>query len=188
MTSYLPIVSQLSHLSHSEKTRILNELFEPCPDLTQYLIPLIFADSREYDSYGTLIEEIRRQLMVLAHRYQDVPTPELKETIEAIVGAHPRLGTPKKTGLSSHSRNEQKTLNGGDPGLAKRLTNLNEEYEEAFPGLRYVVFVNGRSRPIIMEDMKRRIERNDCGAEILDSFNAMCDIALDRAAKFGAKL
>ena len=32
-------------------------------------------------------------------------------------------------------------------------------------GLRYVVFVNGRSREVVMEDMRRRIDAGDVEAE-----------------------
>lgn len=45
------------------------------------------------------------------------------------------------------------------------LVGLNKEYEERFPGLRYVVFVDGRSRKVVFEDMRRRIERGNVGAE-----------------------
>lgn len=65
---------------------------------------------------------------------------------------------------------------------------LNDKYETTFPGLRYVVFVNGRSREVIMNNMTERINRNDIVAERKEAFNAMCDIALDRAKKLGAKL
>ena len=42
---------------------------------------------------------------------------------------------------------------------------LNDEYEEKFPGLRYVVFVNGRSRSVIMDDMRQRIASSDIKTE-----------------------
>lgn len=83
---------------------------------------------------------------------------------------------------------------GGDENqeeVGRELARLNERYEEVFPGLRYVyadrflagegkqgwvllatansglcrVFVNGRSRQVIMEDMRKRIERGDIMAE-----------------------
>jgi 2-oxo-4-hydroxy-4-carboxy--5-ureidoimidazoline (OHCU) decarboxylase len=46
-----------------------------------------------------------------------------------------------------------------------------------------VVFVNGRGRPEIMEDMRRRIERGDYAAEEREAIEAMCAIAKDRARK-----
>ena len=48
------------------------------------------------------------------------------------------------------------------------------------------VFVNGRSRPAIMEDMEKRIKRGDIKQEKKDAIQAMCDIALNRASKMGA--
>jgi len=63
------------------------------------------------------------------------------------------------------------------------LGRLNEEYEGKFPGLRYVVFVNGRPRSEIMENMRSRIDRGDIKAERQEAIQAMCDIALDRATK-----
>jgi len=45
------------------------------------------------------------------------------------------------------------------------LQRLNEEYEQKFPGLRYVVFVNGRDRDVIMNDMRTRIESGEQKSE-----------------------
>jgi len=66
---------------------------------------------------------------------------------------------------------------------AETLRQLNREYEEKFPGLRYVVFVNGRPRTVIFENMRERIERGDIGEERREGIKAMCDIALDRVGK-----
>lgn len=45
------------------------------------------------------------------------------------------------------------------------LGELNEEYERVFPGLRFVVWVNGRGRGEIMGIMRERIERGDWEGE-----------------------
>jgi 2-oxo-4-hydroxy-4-carboxy--5-ureidoimidazoline (OHCU) decarboxylase len=45
------------------------------------------------------------------------------------------------------------------------------------------VFVNGRPRPVIFEDMRRRIARGDIQEEKKEAIKAMCDIAADRARK-----
>ncbi|PLB35739.1 Oxo-4-hydroxy-4-carboxy-5-ureidoimidazoline decarboxylase [Aspergillus candidus] len=60
---------------------------------------------------------------------------------------------------------------------------MNEEYEGRFPGLRFVTFVNGRSREVIMEEMRQRIDRGDADREVTETIQAMCDIAKDRARK-----
>ena len=52
------------------------------------------------------------------------------------MGAHPRLGEKKVD--SEQSRAEQAQLNTGGEAEAEKLRALNEEYEKAFPGLRYV--------------------------------------------------
>ena len=72
---------------------------------------------------------------------------------------------------------------GGGEAEAEKLAELNRRYEATFPGLRYVVFVNGRGRDVVMEDMERRIQRGDLALEEVEAIQAMCDIAKDRAAK-----
>lgn len=108
--------------------------------------------------------------------------------ISQIIGAHPRLGaSPKKIlTLSEHSQQEQSSLQRATENEKVKLRQLNELYEKKFPGLRYVVFVNGRPREEIMRDMELRINRGDIVAERKAAFNAMCDIALDRATKLEA--
>ena len=55
-------------------------------------------------------------------------------------------------------------MQGGEEVVAE-LARLNEAYEAKFPGLRFVVFVNGRGRGEIMAIMRERIERSDWEAE-----------------------
>ena len=94
--------------------------------------------------------------------------------------SHPRLGAAKVD--SAQSRAEQASLGSGSGAAAEgeKLRVLNEEYEAAFPGLRYVVFVNGRSREAVMQDMRRRIARRDLheerkeGVEVSFDFTEKC--------------
>ena len=89
-----------------------------------------------------------------------------REKLHSILGSHPRLGEPKKETLSEQSRAEQRRLQEeGGKETAEKLARLNREYEDRFPGLRYVVFVNGRGREEIMRDMERRIARGNMRAE-----------------------
>lgn len=99
--------------------------------------------------------------------------------LDDILNCHPRLGAKKVD--STHSQAEQKSLS-GSPEEGERLRVLNESYERQFPGLRYVVFVNGRTRSIIMENMQFRISRNDINLERDEGIAAMADIARDRLA------
>src|SRR5690606_9558018 len=76
-----------------------------------------------------------------------------------ILGSHPRLGEKKLD--SAQSAAEQAQLR----TAAEQLAALNAEYEAQFPGLRYVVFVDGREKSVIMTDMRRRIARGDIRLE-----------------------
>lgn len=178
----LPAVDSLPSLTETAQIEVLDHLFEPCPTLTRFLLPRIFSVA--YASYTAFIEAARGVLLTFLK--EEEAKESVSPKIAEIISAHPRLG-PSKDKLSSHSTSEQKSLQGSAEEAAK-LAELNRLYEETFPGLRYVVFVNGRSREAIMENMARRIERNDICKEREEAFNAMCDIALDRAAKLGAKL
>jgi 2-oxo-4-hydroxy-4-carboxy--5-ureidoimidazoline (OHCU) decarboxylase len=145
-----------------------------------------------FDSYDELISTIRDVLLAVAGALSDpsakdhdtaVKDQEAKEPLLRILSAHPRLGEKKVD--SALSRAEQANLrSGGDSEeVLAQLAALNKEYEDTFPGLRYVVFVNGRGRGEIMEDMRRRIARGDYAAEEREGIEAMCAIAKDRARK-----
>jgi 2-oxo-4-hydroxy-4-carboxy--5-ureidoimidazoline (OHCU) decarboxylase len=67
------------------------------------------------------------------------------------IAAHPRIG--ERRGLSALSAREQGagTL---EESVLDRLAQLNACYERRYPGLRYVTFVNGRSRAAVAEEME----------------------------------
>lgn len=113
--------------------------------------------SREFTSYNELIEACREAFLSLASK-STAASPD--QQLLAILGSHPRLGAKKVE--SEQSAAEQAKLGGESEILAR----LNREYEERFPGLRYVAFVNGRGRPEIMEDMKARMDRGDFDKEV----------------------
>lgn len=132
--------------------------------------------STTFPDYPTLIAAINAQLSALASSKD----AEKIKILDEILGSHPRLGEKKVD--SEQSRKEQAQLQGSGEE-AEKLRGLNAEYEEKFPGLRYVVFVNGRPRPVIMENMRERIDRGDINLERQEAIQAMCDIAGDRAGK-----
>ncbi|KAK4186692.1 Oxo-4-hydroxy-4-carboxy-5-ureidoimidazoline decarboxylase [Podospora australis] len=176
----LPPITSLPSLSENEIFGVLDLLFEPTSELRSLALPLIRSSS--YFSYPDLISAIRTKLLEIVE--QGTETPKLHE----ILGSHPRLGQPKQKSaeeeeLSEQSKQEQKQLREGDQKEAERLAELNELYEQKFPGLRYVVFVNGRGRGEIMENMEGRIARGDLREEEREGVRAMCDIANDRAKK-----
>lgn len=153
----LPLVSDLPSLPASSLTAVLDLLFEPSPPLHTLSTPLL--QSTTFSSYPALIVAIQTQLTTLASS----TSPDAMTTLSEILCAHPRLGEKKVD--SEQSRAEQAQLNKGGQEEAEALAKLNQEYEEVFPGLRYVVFVNGRSRPEVMSNIRSRISRNDIAAE-----------------------
>ncbi|KEF53114.1 uncharacterized protein A1O9_11022 [Exophiala aquamarina CBS 119918] len=176
----LPAISTVPSLDAERRAQILDTLFERCAQLHTLSVSLL--REREFASYDQLIAGVGAQLTELYNS----PLESDTKWLEAILVAHPRLGENKVE--SEQSRREQAQLNQGGAGgteEADRLAELNRAYERKFPGLRYLVFVNGRSRPTIMEDMQRRIDRNDLAQEKVDGIKAMCDIASDRAKKLG---
>lgn len=165
----LPSIGSLPKLDSQQQAEALGLLFEPCPTLIEYIQPVV---AKPHDSWRQLIEEVRTSLEQLLRDPKD-------ERIPKIIAAHPRLGAKKVD--SALSQAEQASLQAASEVEAAQLAELNAEYEKTFPGLRYVVFVAGRPRSVIMEDMRARIGRGDYEAETRTAVNAMCDIALDRA-------
>ncbi|KUI65475.1 putative allantoinase 1 [Cytospora mali] len=177
MTPTLPDVTTLATLPETTITAILDLLFEPSKDLHTLAVPTL--RSITFSSYPELIDTIRDQLLAILDNVHS--SPKDCQPLLSVLGSHPRLGEKKVE--SAQSAAEQAQLKKGPKGEAERLAALNKEYEEKFPGLRYVVFVNGRCRDVIMEDMRRRIDRADFVAEEKEAINAMADIAKDRAGK-----
>ncbi|OAL69048.1 hypothetical protein A7D00_6805 [Trichophyton violaceum] len=189
--AHLPLeAASIASSSPTQQIAVLDILFEPSQNLHDLALPLL---QTPFNSYRELIDRVRAELHQLAERAATNETD--KKILYDILGSHPRLGAPKSSHLSEFSRREQAklataTAAATSPGQgaedeADRLRKLNEEYERTFPGLRYVVFVCGRGRDVIMEDMRRRIDAADVSSEIDTTIMAMCDIANDRASKSG---
>ncbi|TVY57909.1 putative allantoinase 1 [Lachnellula cervina] len=176
MSSFqVPPISGVPALSTIERAAVLDALFEPCTALHTLSLDLLHTET--FESYNDLIASVGVQLTDLSESSSTSDT----EWLDKILGAHPRLGEKKVE--SAQSQAEQAQLNTGGAEEATKLRSLNEEYERKFPGLKYVVFVNGRSRPVIMENMQERIARGDVRLERAEAIKAMCDIAADRAIK-----
>ncbi|KAK2767011.1 hypothetical protein FQN54_006328 [Arachnomyces sp. PD_36] len=180
MTTSLPQITTLPSLPPSSQSSLLSTLFEPSPHLLPLLSPILLT-SPPFESYTSLINAIRTRLHTLTS--SATTSAEDKEALDSILSSHPRLGAKQdseaKVGMSDLSKTEQRNL--GSEQEREELRRLNGEYEGRFGGLR--VFVNGRGRDVIMEDMKRRIERGDVELERREAVDAMCDIALDRVRK-----
>jgi 2-oxo-4-hydroxy-4-carboxy--5-ureidoimidazoline (OHCU) decarboxylase len=129
MTS-LPAISSLPHAPDDELTHVLDLLFEPSPPLNSLTLPVL--RSATFPSYDVLITAVNAQLTALA----DSDSPEDVKKLSEILCSHPRLGEKKVE--SEQSRKEQAQLQQGGHEEKEKLGSLNKEYEEKFPGLRYV--------------------------------------------------
>lgn len=126
----LPPIVTIPSLSTIERANVLDALFEPCTALHTLSLDLLHTTT--FDSYNDLIASIGVQLSDLSESASTSDT----EWLDKILGAHPRLGDKKVD--SKQSQGEQAQLNTGGEEQAEKLRNLNGEYEEKFPGLRYV--------------------------------------------------
>lgn len=154
--SKLPPIEQVPSLPTEQRASILDLLFEPSTQLHTLSVPLLHE--RTFTSYHDLISAVGVLLTDLSESASTSDTAWLHD----ILGSHPRLGAKRVE--STQSQAEQAQLQGGGEE-AEQLKLLNEEYERHYPGLRYVVFVNGRSRPAIMDDMEQRIANSDLKTE-----------------------
>jgi 2-oxo-4-hydroxy-4-carboxy--5-ureidoimidazoline (OHCU) decarboxylase len=77
------------------------------------------------------------------------------------ISGHPRIGETKQlSALSSKEQASQAT----PPDVLERLRVLNEAYERMFPGLRYITFVNGRTRAQIAEELDELLANKSGGS------------------------
>lgn len=126
----LPAIENVPSCSTEERARVLDTLFETCTQL--HTLSVETLGETKFDSYSALIEAVGRQLQSL---YESKLESDQK-WLDDILAAHPRLGEKKVD--SEQSRSEQAQLNQGDSSEGEKLAKLNQEYEEKFPGLRYV--------------------------------------------------
>ncbi len=118
---------------------VLVALFENAPRFTARL-----ADE-EVDSYSELLdraEQIAAQM----------PEDEQRELIDG----HPRIGAAPQTVSATSFREQGYDRDPGTAELQARLDRLNEAYESKF-GFRFVIFVAGRLRTEIADDVEGRM-------------------------------
>ncbi len=155
-----PILPSVSEIYASRDTsrdgplaRAFVTLFEPSPALFENLVPSVIATIADPEShiprrtFNGLIDIGIRELNDWPHSQQ-----------ASFLGGHPRIGEIK--GLSALSASEQ-AAHATRPEVLARLLELNEEYERRYPGLRYITFVNGRSRKMIMEEREEKLGIGD---------------------------
>lgn len=130
----LPPLSLLPSQSQETQLRVLDTLFEPSPELHQLMLPLLA--SQTFNSYATLIDAVGGRISALCAPN----SPADRKLLFGILGSHPRLGRAPANPehLSELSKKEQAQLNMGAEEQAQKLLAMNAEYEEKFPGLRFV--------------------------------------------------
>jgi 2-oxo-4-hydroxy-4-carboxy--5-ureidoimidazoline (OHCU) decarboxylase len=130
----LPTLSSLPSQSPETQLRVLDTLFEPSPEIHQLMLPLLA--NQTFNSYNSLIDAVGARFFTLAAQ----KSPADRKVLFGILGSHPRLGRAPANPehLSELSKKEQAQLNTGAEEQAEKLLALNVEYEEKFPGLRFV--------------------------------------------------
>lgn len=130
----LPPLSTIPSLPQETQLRILDTLFEPSPELHKLMIPVLA--NQTFSSYAALIDAVGGRMSALSAPN----SPTDRDVLFGILGSHPRLGRAPANPehLSELSKKEQAQLNQGAEEQAEKLRALNAEYEEKFPGLRFV--------------------------------------------------
>ncbi|KAF9967746.1 hypothetical protein BGZ70_008407 [Mortierella alpina] len=158
-------------------------LFEPAPPIVKHLY-----SKRPYASYSALIDETSH---LLTHVDQFLTEQEQLD----VINAHPRIGAAKAN-LSALSLIEQgytpedaakkvdatATPSQDDEVTQATLKRLNQEYEDKY-GFKFVVFVNGRPRSVIIPVMEDRIQNSTKEEEKKTALRDMVLIARDRLKK-----
>ena len=132
--------------SHEDAlSRTLATLFEASPILYNNLVPHVSLHLKQTTSpFITSYSELIDVSLQIISKWDN----NLKAQF---IEGHPRIGEQK--GLSHLSAKEQAVTATPSEVLA-RLAHLNACYEHRYPGLRYITFVNGRTRAAIMEEME----------------------------------
>ncbi|KAH6916028.1 Oxo-4-hydroxy-4-carboxy-5-ureidoimidazoline decarboxylase [Coprinopsis sp. MPI-PUGE-AT-0042] len=146
--SSLPPLQDIANCQGSEGSSLssaLDILFEHSPILTLVLQPQLLGllKSQPLQSYTHLIDLSLEQIKQWDHSAQS-----------KFISGHPRIG--ESANLSKLSAKEQgaQGIKPTPPEVLARLAHLNAAYEAKYPGLRYITFVNGRSRAAIAEEME----------------------------------
>ncbi|KAF9645614.1 hypothetical protein BDM02DRAFT_3172918 [Thelephora ganbajun] len=122
--------------------KVVSTLFEHSPVLDEHLVPELASSSSAFTSYTDLIDHsatiIRSWLPTLQSSF---------------ISGHPRIGEQNPSQLSALSASEQARYF-TPPWVIERLGWLNVVYEKRYEELRYITFVNGRTRSEVMGEME----------------------------------
>jgi len=137
-TESLPPIASLPKASVEIRHTVLALLFEPSPSLYSKADPILATT--EFSSYDALITAVGTDLQCL----EASDDPKDLESLTDILSSHPRLGEKKVESLLSRAEQAAMEKAGGAKSDSSKeeeqaiLKHLNQEYEEKFPGLRYV--------------------------------------------------
>jgi len=120
--------------------KVVSTLFEHSPVLDEHLIPKLALST--FTSYTDLVDRSATIIRSWPPPYQTT-----------FISGHPRIGEQNPKQLSALSESEQ-TRYFTPPWVIERLYWLNLVYEGRYNGLRYITFVNGRTRMEVMEEME----------------------------------
>ncbi len=126
-----------------------------------------------FEGRTTLVERLADIEDPLGRAEDVLMTLRDEDKVEALA-AHPAIG--QRSGISERSAAEQGS--DADPAILAELAYLNQVYEEKF-GFRFVVFVNGRPKPEILEVLRGRIA-NTPDEELDTGCRELVAIARDR--------
>jgi len=146
----LPTLEAIQRSPHSTPQSplgvALEVLFEHSPILVSLLEPQLNAVLRSSPPLASYTELIDLAL-------SEIEKWDLQAQSEFISG-HPRIGEVKNLSKLSASEQGATSINPTPPDVLARLVHLNACYEAVYPGLRYITFVNGRTRAAIAEEME----------------------------------
>lgn len=142
----LPEIQSSPSSPQSPLGEALDILFEHSPILLIKLEPqlhTLLKSSPPLESYTQLIDAA----------LEEIGKWDTGAQAEFIAG-HPRIGESKNLSkLSASEQGAQANQAATSSETLARLARLNQLYEVKYPGLRYITFVNGRSRAVIAEEL-----------------------------------
>ncbi|ADV19789.1 hypothetical protein I305_00307 [Cryptococcus gattii E566] len=142
MSDDIPPLAALQNID--SLTIVLSTLFEPSPPLHTLLVPSVL----ERLSSPSLPQSYNQLIDICAN----VAEGWSWEQKGQFLSGHPMIGEVK--GLSKLSGKEQSGGGATPKEVLEKLAHLNQLYCKVYPGLRYITFVNGRTRAQIIPEFE----------------------------------
>ncbi|KAI6164451.1 Oxo-4-hydroxy-4-carboxy-5-ureidoimidazoline decarboxylase [Pisolithus thermaeus] len=140
--------------AESNLKSVLTLLFEESDVIQKTLVPelLVSLGSEIPLAQPADFDRIIDESIRLIHHWN----PDLQAHF---IAGHPRIGETKNLSVLSSKEQSGGTSAAAPtpPEVLLRLQHLNACYEHVYPGLRYITFVNGRSRATIAEEMEDKL-------------------------------